>query len=128
VSKPEPPTALDPIDPARRAHELERLIEATVGLVHELLAGENELPGAERRDPEHLSRTLDLTPPPDGLEIDEVIDRLREVLLATPSSSSWRFLNQLFGGREPVAAAAETLAVVSNVSMYTFASYCAAWP
>ncbi len=111
---------LEPIDPSRRARELDHLIEATLNLVREQLAAEGDLPGEEMRDPEHLAEVLDLALPVEGLGLDAVIDRLREVTRATPSSSSWRFLNQLFGGREPVAAAAEALAVVSNISMYTF--------
>jgi glutamate/tyrosine decarboxylase-like PLP-dependent enzyme len=46
--------------------------------------------------------------------------RLDEVLRTTPSSSSPRFLNQLFGGRVAVSVAAEILTAVPNISMYTF--------
>jgi len=120
VLKPEQQTVLEPSDRLARSREIERLIEATVLLVREQLAAEGDLPGAEMRNPEHLAETLEFAPPVEGLEFETVVDRLRGVMQATPSSSSWRFLNQLFGGREPVAAAAEVLAVVSNISMYTF--------
>lgn len=102
-----------------RARELEQLLESTASLARRLLADE-DLPGdPDLRDPAQLARRLDLTLRNDGQPIDAVLARLHEVLRATPSSSSWRFVNQLFGGREPVATAAEMLAVVPNVSMYT---------
>ena len=120
MHKPDRQTVLKPSDPLARSREIERLIEATVLLVREQLAAEDDLPAAEMRDPEHLADILDLVPPVEGLELEAVFDRLRRVMRATPSSSSWRFLNQLFGGREPVAVAAEVLAAMSNISMYTF--------
>jgi glutamate/tyrosine decarboxylase-like PLP-dependent enzyme len=103
-----------------RARELEQWLESTSSLARRLLADE-DLPGdPSLRDPVQLARRLDLALPSDGQPIDAVLTRLHEVLRATPSSSSWRFVNQLFGGREPVATAAEMLAAVPNVSMHTF--------
>ncbi len=102
------------------ARELERLLDATVTLARQLVADEDEPTEAASRDPAQLQARLDLSLMADGLPTDEVLNRLREVQRATPSSSSWRFVNQLFGGREPLATATELLAAVSNVSMYTF--------
>lgn len=55
-----------------------------------------------------------------GRSFDAVANTLDEILAATPSSASPRFLNQLFGGREPAAVLAEMLAPLANISMYTF--------
>jgi len=103
-----------------RARELERLLDLTSVLVRELIAEEDVRAEETVRDPERLAARLDLSLGTEGLPEEVVMSRVREVLLATPSSSSWRFVNQLFGGREPVATAAEMLSVVPNISMYTF--------
>lgn len=105
---------------AARRREFERLLAATWALAREAVAAEDELPGGERRDPARLAAELGLALGDDGLAAEEVLERLRALLAATPSTSSWRFLNQLFGGREPLAVAAEMLAPLANVSMYTF--------
>lgn len=55
-----------------------------------------------------------------GLSETEVLRRLEQIMSGTPSSSNWRFVNQLFGGRINIAVAAELLAVISNSSMYTY--------
>lgn len=111
-----PPTSTRTV----RATEMEELLAATAELARELVAREEELPGGAARDPAHLAAALDLALPDAGLPLAEVMARLRAVLLATPSSSSWRFLNQLFAGREPAATAAAMLTPLVNISMYTF--------
>ena len=70
--------------------------------------------------PERLEAELEL--PIDGRERDpeQVLAQLRRIVLATPRTSGPRFFNQLFAGRDPVAAAAEVLTGLLNVSMYTF--------
>ena len=49
-----------------------------------------------------------------------LMDLLRSVVETTPRTGSARFFNQLFGGRDDVATAAEVLSVMLNSSMYTF--------
>lgn len=104
----------------RRARELEEWLAAVPALARELVAKENAPAEAGDGDPARLESRLELRLGADGLATPEVLARLRAALAATPSSSSWRFVNQLFGGREPAGMAAEMLAVVPNVSMYTF--------
>jgi glutamate/tyrosine decarboxylase-like PLP-dependent enzyme len=62
----------------------------------------------------------DLALRPEGRPLDEVLRAMGDVMDATPSSSNPRFLNQLFGGRIPVAVAADVCALMANTSMYTF--------
>lgn len=100
--------------------ELERALRAAVDLALEIAADEDALPATELRDPDKLRAAISLEPGRDGLDLEAVIDCLRRVLAATPSSSSWRFLNQLFGGRVAAATAAELLTATVNISMYTF--------
>lgn len=103
-----------------RARELAALLDSTAALARELAAGEDGIIAATLRDPEALAARVALAPGGAGLPSDAVLSRLLDVLRATPSSSSWRFVNQLFGGREPLSTAAEMLVAVPNVSMYTF--------
>lgn len=115
------PTSAPPANRrAERARELDELLAAAAALARDLVAREHDPADPAARDPEALARRLDLALGAEGREKGEVLARLRAVVEATPSSSSWRFVNQLFGGREPVATAAELLAVAQNVSMYTF--------
>jgi len=114
------PESLLPSSRARRAAEMEELLAAVAALGRDLLAREEELPGGAARDPGQLAAALDLALPDAGRPLAEVMARLRAVLLATPSSSSWRFVNQLFAGREPAATAAAMLTPLVNISMYTF--------
>jgi glutamate/tyrosine decarboxylase-like PLP-dependent enzyme len=102
------------------AATLDEVMQRTGTLLQELLAGEQDLPGADLRDAMHLSTTLPLALPERGADLETVFARLGAVLAATPSTSSWRFLNQLFAGREPMGLAAEILSATRNVSMYTF--------
>ncbi len=103
-----------------RAEELGSLVERALELARAYVAREHDPAHPAVRDPERLAATLDVALGERGLAVEGVMARLGEVLAATPSTSSWRFVNQLFGGREPVATAAEILAVMANVSMYTF--------
>ncbi|QQR72238.1 MAG: aminotransferase class V-fold PLP-dependent enzyme [Holophagales bacterium] len=100
--------------------ELLEWLDATIHEARELVRLEQDPGGAESRVPDRLAAALPLALGTDGIASAEVLRRLRAVLQATPSSSSWRFVNQLFGGREPAAIAAEILALVPNISMYTF--------
>ena len=85
-----------------------------------MLAAEAETDPVPVRTPEQLELELELPLDGRGREPEEVLEQLRRVVLATPRTSGPRFFNQLFAGRDPVAAAAEVLAGLLNVSMYTF--------
>lgn len=63
---------------------------------------------------------LDIAIPERGVGSAEALRRLREVVLATPTTGGPRFVNQLFAGREPLATAAEVITAVLNTSMYTY--------
>ena len=55
-----------------------------------------------------------------GLGEEAALERLKQLIDATPATSGARFANQLFAGRERVATAAEAAAAVLNTSMYTY--------
>ena len=93
-------------------------MEGACSIAAEVVGREHTLP--PRQNPTELRRGLEIELDGDGHSLDVVLDRLRRVMLMTPSSASPDYLNQLFGGREPLAAAAEMLTAVTNTSMYTF--------
>ncbi|MFQ5526435.1 MAG: pyridoxal phosphate-dependent decarboxylase family protein [Thermoanaerobaculia bacterium] len=94
-------------------------IRAVGRLGSEFLAREAELP---RRDlpPEEIASRLGIALGPEGRPFGQVVEKLGRVLGATPSSSSPRFLNQLFAGRESIATLAEMLVPLADTSMYTY--------
>jgi len=76
--------------------------------------------GAVDGDPDRLGEALALALPTRGRPLEDVVDHVAQVLAATPFTSGNRFFNQLFGGRQPAAVAAEMMAPLANSSMYTF--------
>lgn len=88
-------------------------------LVEALLRSEIDVPVRPTLEPALAERELGLAIPPGGLAIEEAVEKLRRVVLATPVTAGKGFYNQLFGGREPVAVLAEMLTAVTNNSMYT---------
>jgi sulfinoalanine decarboxylase len=120
LTRPSPETTPADVVTAAGSRELEAALRRAVELALEHEQRSADLPANTDRDPVTLASTLDLVPGHQGLELDEVMARLEHVLRTTPSSASPRFLNQLFGGRVAVSAAAEILTAVPNISMYTF--------
>jgi glutamate/tyrosine decarboxylase-like PLP-dependent enzyme len=96
-----------------------KAVDALVRLGKEFLDAEGELP---RRDlsAAELAEELGIALASEGRPFDEVVEKLGRVLVATPSSASPRFFNQLFGGRDPVATLAEMLVALADTSMYTY--------
>ncbi|MEQ1633980.1 MAG: aminotransferase class V-fold PLP-dependent enzyme, partial [Planctomycetota bacterium] len=72
------------------------------------------------RDPRQLATRLPFLALGGSAPPHAVLQQVAHLLRASPSSSSHRFVNQLFGGRENLAVAAEVLATIRNNSMYTF--------
>jgi glutamate/tyrosine decarboxylase-like PLP-dependent enzyme len=105
---------------APQVGDLQETLSQALELALRLVAREEEPWDPVASDPQTLRARLALRLQPEGQELPEVIAELERILRATPATSSWRFVNQLFGGREPTAVAAELLTAVANVSMYTF--------
>jgi glutamate/tyrosine decarboxylase-like PLP-dependent enzyme len=109
-----------PTTPAIRPGRLTRShLDQLVQLACRFLDGESSLP-ARGVSAAELRERLGIELSEEGRPLAEVLDRLDRVLAATPSAASPRFLNQLFGGRDPIATLAEMLVPLSNTSMYTY--------
>lgn len=70
--------------------------------------------------PEVLAKRLALDLPADPQPLSAVVDGLFALAETSPSTSSPRFFNQLFGGRTAAATMGEVLAALLNNSMYTY--------
>ncbi|MFG0275709.1 MAG: pyridoxal phosphate-dependent decarboxylase family protein, partial [Phycisphaerales bacterium] len=97
-------------DAVRRAAEL--------ALEH--IRSEETTPVRPYRAPDAAYDDLDIAICADGLPFDDVVEKLRRLLAETPTTSSKRFFNQLFAGRDAVATMADMLVAVANISMYTW--------
>lgn len=91
------------------------LYGALARLARRIEEREAELPA---REIGALAETL--LPGEAGRSLEDIADALDEVFALTPSAASPRFVNQLFGGRDPAALLAEMLVPLTNTSMYTF--------
>ncbi|MCA9708937.1 MAG: hypothetical protein KDK70_24035, partial [Myxococcales bacterium] len=106
-------------------HDPDEPSEATLpgllaSIAQEHLARDHAQPVRPARTAEALAEAL-------SIELDgrprpwpQTLDLLREVLAATPSTTSRRFFNQLFGGRDAVATLGEVAAALTNSPMHTF--------
>jgi sulfinoalanine decarboxylase/sulfinoalanine decarboxylase/aspartate 1-decarboxylase len=100
--------------------EMEEALSIFNELSKEILDDEIVNPMAERIPVEELHNKLDIKLSDQGLEEGAYYDNLKDIVLATPKTSSKRFFNQLFGGRQPKAVLGDLLAVMLNNSMYTY--------
>lgn len=70
--------------------------------------------------PGEVSERLSLKLPERGVALQEVMERVLQVLLSAPATSGPRFFNQLFAGHDPAGTPADMLASLANHSMYTY--------
>jgi glutamate/tyrosine decarboxylase-like PLP-dependent enzyme len=105
-------------EPSQR-EELLTLLPQAAAAAARYIRTEDSLPDSRFREPSAMLAALGLSLGAEGHEPEAVLEKLEAIMAFTPSSSSERFLNQLFGGRIAVAAAAELLAAAANSSMYT---------
>lgn len=94
-------------------------LEFLASLLPELASSESQ---TEVRPPLPLDQAAALVPAlgAEPRPLAEVLESLRQLALHTPLTTTPRFFNQLFGGRDPAATAAEIIAAHLNVSMYTY--------
>lgn len=94
--------------------------QSVLRLAEEVLSSEEGSEPFSTKSPVQLLERLDLHLKAEGRPLEVVLDNMREVIRNTPQTSGHRFFNQLFAGRIPIATAAEWLATLTNVSMYTY--------
>ncbi len=107
-------------EPPSPAFAMDKLLSELFEIAQELLDGSTDPGRLERLIPGELVQRVPLGLDSKGLPMDQVLERMRQVVRHTPKTSSPRFFNQLFAGRQQAAAAAEMLTGLLNVSMYTY--------
>ena len=78
-----------------------------IKIVNELISSENNEPVF--KDPEELLKAVDISLNDSPTDDTEFYQILREVIKETPKTSSKRFFNQLFGGRQHTKSQEYTL-------------------
>ena len=96
------------------------LPQVLAALVEQQLRRDREQPMRPHRTMEALEASLPVALDGRPLPWPQTHALLEEVLAATPSTSSRRFFNQLFGGRDAVALLGEMAAALTNGPMHTF--------
>lgn len=95
-----------------RTHQM---LDRAIEVAHQVVDGEKDLPA---RPDVWFERGVHIGLTGHGL--DQVVEAVGGAITRTPSSAGPRFMNQLFGGRDPVATFAEILTTLTNTSMYTY--------
>lgn len=98
----------------------EDLPAAVAELVAEHIRRDVDRPMRPHRTPEQLGAELPIALDGSASSWPVVRALLADVLSVTPSTTSRRFFNQLFGGRDPVALVGEIAALLANSPMHTF--------
>ncbi|MEX1367564.1 MAG: pyridoxal-dependent decarboxylase [Nannocystaceae bacterium] len=110
----------DPPSPSETEPSLQALPGLAASIFAEVLQRDEAEPMRPYRDADSLRSDLPLSIDGEPLPWPQTLQLLRDVLAATPSTTSRRFFNQLFGGRDPVASLAELSTVLLNSPMHTF--------
>ena len=100
--------------------EMQADLNTFINLANDLIVEEYENPVSPRIPANKLKETLSIALNEEGIDEEAFTNTLKQVVLATPKTSSNLFFNQLFGGRESKAVLGDLLAVMLNNSMYTY--------
>ena len=98
----------------------EARLTRTFELLRRHLEREREEPVVPYADPEELQAVFPFAPPARGVDDETLFGRLETLIAATPRTTTRRFFNQLFSGRDDFGSIGEILAAFLNSSMYTF--------
>jgi sulfinoalanine decarboxylase/sulfinoalanine decarboxylase/aspartate 1-decarboxylase len=100
--------------------EMQADLNTFMNLANDLIVDESENPISKRIPAHKLKETLSIGLNEKGIDEVDFKETLKQIVLATPKTSSNLFFNQLFGGRESKAVLGDLLAVMLNNSMYTY--------
>lgn len=89
-------------------------------IAEDLFKAEEDEPVLKPLNAPELFQKLNLDLATEGANQDEFEEALRSLILNTPRTSTRKFFNQLFGGRNSKATLGELLSVLLNNSMYTY--------
>ena len=92
----------------------------TFELLRRHLEREREEAVVPYADPKELQAAFPFAPPSRGVDDETLFGLLETLVAATPRTTTRRFFNQLFSGRDDFGSIGEILAAFLNSSMYTF--------
>ena len=95
-------------------------LSRTFDLLRRHLEREREESVTPWSSPDELRGRFPMAPPVEGLDDDVLFERLESLVASTPRTTTRRFFNQLFSGRDDFGSIGEILAAFLNSSMYTF--------
>ena len=95
-------------------------LELFTRLAKEVLSQEKENPVTKNLSPNNLLNKLDIQLEKNGIDEKQLASKLKEILIATPKTSSRLFFNQLFGGRHSKAVLGDLLSIILNNTMATY--------
>lgn len=95
-------------------------LEEAIKIAERFIKQEEKQAVLPYQSPEDLAQKLDITIQNNSLEKTLFFQILQEIALATPSTASKGFFNQLYGGRSMPALSGDILSSLMNNSMYTF--------
>jgi sulfinoalanine decarboxylase/sulfinoalanine decarboxylase/aspartate 1-decarboxylase len=89
-------------------------------LIEILEHNEEHDPVLKPQEPKRLSEKINFSLPEEGEHGDKFKNNLINLVHETPRSSSRRFFNQLFGGRNNKAVLGDILSIILNTGMHTY--------
>jgi glutamate/tyrosine decarboxylase-like PLP-dependent enzyme len=95
-------------------------LDHTFDVARRFLEEEDSSPVTPFVEPRELAASLDLTIGDSGLGERDVFELIGRAMAMTPKSTTTRFWNQLFAGRDMASTGADMLTSMLNCSMYTY--------
>ena len=92
----------------------------TFELLRAHLERESEQPVVDHAEPSELTDRIDFDLGCEPVDDDRLFATLEQLVAATPRTTTRRFFNQLFSGRDDFGTIGELIASFLNSSMYTF--------
>src|SRR5690554_1221539 len=99
---------------------MEKALAVFQSLASDLLADEKVNPVVDYIPADQLFDQLDLSLVDQPIDDETHLQKLKELVMASPRTATNAFFNQLYGGRNEKAVLGELLAVLLNNSMYTY--------
>lgn len=96
------------------------ILQQTLQIAERYIAADETDPVVPHRQPAEWLAEFDLPINQNGMPEEAFMQLLENVTMATNKTASTAFFNQLYGGRNMVAVAAEIISVITNVSLYTY--------
>jgi sulfinoalanine decarboxylase/sulfinoalanine decarboxylase/aspartate 1-decarboxylase len=79
-----------------------------------------EIPREQFQPPDVLEQHLDTTIPAQGIDTEQLLEKVKDLLSYTPNTRRLEYMTTLFGGRVEAAYAGKLVASMANNAMHTY--------